>query len=545
MKGVRILDCTLRDGGRVIDCLFGDKTISDIAKDLTLSGIDIVEMGFLRDSKIIEYHGEHTFFNKVSQIAPFIPAERKDAVYVAFIDLNMYDFSELEECDGTSITGIRVGFTKKQFDTQRETVRQALHKVKESGYLLFVQGVNSLAYSDKELLDLVDMMNEVEPYSYGIVDTYGAMYLEDMTHFYNLIDYNLDSNICIDIHSHNNFQSSFAFAQEIIKLANGNRKIILDATLNGIGKGAGNLNTELIVDYLVRKKNSDYDVDKILDSIDRYLVPLTDRCKWGYSIPAFMAGIYKAHPNNVSYLTDKYRLNSKDIKYILSGIEEAVRQRYDYGNIRKIYRTYNENLVDDQNSIRNLYEKLNGKSILILAPGRTVHDFGNKISEYIRSEQPIVISINFISDDFICDYYFYANTIHWERVCDVIKHENCIITSNIHTCTEDTLIVNYSSLIAEDSRLCDNSTIMLLNLLKKVEVSRICIAGFDGLKETGKNYVDEHMFPNIAKEMSIASTNREVRKLYEQYKDKTANKIKVELLTPSLYERGNNELHRF
>ena len=108
---------------------------------------------------------------------------------------------------------------------------------------------------------------------------------------YNVVDYNLNSDICIDIHSHNNFQLSFAFAQETIRLSGDKRNIILDSTLNGMGKCAGNLNTELIVDYLIRKKNYDYELDGILDIIDRYLAPLKNNYSWGYSIPAFMAGI--------------------------------------------------------------------------------------------------------------------------------------------------------------------------------------------------------------------------------------------------------------
>ena len=513
MRNVQVLDCTLRDGGRIIDCEFGDKTISDMAKDLTLAGVDIIEMGFLRAPDIFHYKSGYTFFNDASEMKPFIPSDRKGTMYVAFIDFNMYDFSQLANCDGSSITGIRVGFTKEQFTTQRNEIRQALRQIKEKGYKLFVQGVNSLAYSDKELLELIDVINEAEPYSYGIVDTYGAMYLEDMVHFYELVDYNLASDICIDVHSHNNFQSSFAFAQEIIKLANGKRNIILDATLNGMGKGAGNLNTELIIDYLVRKKNSDYDTDRILDCIDKYLVPLKNRCTWGYSVPAFMAGIYKSHPNNVIYLTEKYRLNSKDIKYILSGIEETVRQRYDYDNIQRIYRTYNENLTDDRECVRKLYERMKDRRILILAPGRTISAFHDEIEAYIRINNPIVISVNFVPESLKCDWYFYANTIHWERICDGIGHEKCIVSSNIHVNTEGAFIVNYSSLIEEDSMLYDNSTIMLLNLLKRVEVSEICIAGFDGLKENGENYIDSHMFPNTVKEISVAETNREVRRL--------------------------------
>lgn len=536
MKNVQILDCTLRDGGRVIDCKFDNRTILNMAKELTGAGIDIIEMGFLRDHKLVDYNGNSTFFTEACQIQPFIPKERRKTKFVAFIDFNMYDFSKLSVCDGSSITRIRVGFTKKQFDTQREEIIKALLAVKRQGYILFVQGVNSLAYRDRELLDLIDMINEVEPYSYGIVDTYGAMYLEDLIHFYNLVDYNLSPDICIDIHSHNNFQSSFTFAQEVVRLADGKRNVILDATLNGMGKCAGNLNTELIADYLSRKKDGDYNIDKILDAIDRYLLPLKNNYEWGYSIPAFMAGIYKAHPNNIIYLTEKYRLNSKDIKYIISGIDENKRQVYDYDNIQRIYRKYNDNLIDDGNVISSLQKRMSGQSVLVLIPGKTISACHKKIAGYITEENPVVISVNFVPEKIRCDYYFFANTIHWEKACDEMDHGSCILTSNIHEKTEGAMLVDYSSLIADESNLYDNSAIMMLNLLKKVNASKIRLAGFDGLKENADNYVDES-FPNANNGMTIKNTNKEIIKLYNSYKNKVNGKIDVRILTPSVYER--------
>lgn len=340
MKKVQILDCTLRDGGRIIDCKFDDSTITNMSKDLILAGIDIVEIGFLRDSAIVKYNGNSTFFNDVAQMKKFIPKNRRNTKFVAFVDFEMYNFEELDTCDGTSVTGIRVGFTKNQFKNKYKQVVDVLLKVKNKGYDLYIQGVNSLEYTDYELKKLIDVVNEIHPYSFGIVDTYGAMFLEDMIHFYKVVNDNLNEDIAIDIHSHNNMQLSFAFAQEIIRISEGKRDIILDSTLEGMGKCAGNLNTELVVDYLIRKKCYNYDMDKILDAIDRYLVPLKNKNAWGYSIPSLMAGIYQAHPNNVIYLTENYKLNSKDYKYILSQIDKEKRYRYDYDNIHKVYNNY-------------------------------------------------------------------------------------------------------------------------------------------------------------------------------------------------------------
>ena len=319
MKNVRILDCTLRDGGRIIDCAFPDCEIKEISDKLANAKIDIVEIGFLRDKNKVDYKGNSTFFTDVDQMRPFVNKDRQSTLYVAFIDYGMFDIESLKPYDGNSIDGIRFGFTKKDYVNCKDEVLRWINIIKNRGYKLFVQGVNSLSYSDKELLEVVDMVNEVHPYSFGIVDTYGAMYMDDVDRLYELIDHNMKSDICINFHSHNNYQLSFAFAQEIVKLsAMSSREVIIDGTLGGIGKVAGNLNTELIVDFLIRKKKYDYELDDILDMLDDYIYKYSLKYKWGYSTSAMMAGIYKSHPNNVIYLTEKFRLDSKDIGKLLS-----------------------------------------------------------------------------------------------------------------------------------------------------------------------------------------------------------------------------------
>ena len=96
-------------------------------------------------------------------------------------------------------------------------------------------------------------------------------------------------------------------------------------------------------------------------------------------------------------------------------------------------------------------------------------------------------------------------------------------------------MVDYSSLIVEDSILYDNSTIMLLNLLKKVNVSKISLAGFDGLVGSSNNYVD-NSFPNTNNRLSVEETNNEVKRLYTIFKKKVKGKISVKMVTPSLFE---------
>lgn len=535
MKNVRILDCTLRDGGRIIDCAFPDNEIKEIFRRLSDAKIDIIEVGFLRDGRKVNYQKNSTFFTDVDQIRPFVNKEKKNVLYTAFIDYGMCDIDNLKPYDGTSIDAIRFGFTKTNYDEEKESVIKWINIIKERGYKLFIQGVNSLNYSDRELLEIVDMVNSVHPYSFGIVDTYGAMYMDDVDRLYGLIDHNMSPDICINFHSHNNYQLSFAFAQEVIKLSGtSNRQIIIDGTLGGMGKVAGNLNTELIVDFLVRKKKYDYELDEIFDLLDDYIVKYSLQHKWGYSTSSMMAGIYKSHPNNVIYLTEKFRLDSKDIGKILSMIDPATRQRYDYDNIEKLYIEYVSEKVDDHNAIDDLKETINNREVVVLVPGNSLNTYLQEIDDYIENNDVFIISVNFVADNNSA-YAFFGNQKRYNILEKKLSDRKVIVSSNINA-SKDSIIVNYHSLINRGYKYFENSTIMLLNLLKRIEVSKISLAGFDGFEsDKVSNYADES-FQNDRHRSEFVDLNKEIAAMLAEIKETLAGKCEINFITPSRFD---------
>lgn len=532
MKNVKVLDCTLRDGGRIIDCAFSDKEISDIVDKLSEAKIDIIEIGFLRDWRDVTYDGNSTFFTDVEQIRPFI--KNQNSRYVAFVDYGMFDFETLKPYDGTSIDGIRVGFTKKDFNNSLDDIIKCLKVVKEKGYRLFIQGVNSLNYSDREMLDLVEMVNEIHPYGFGIVDTYGAMYMDDIQRIFRLVDNNILPDICIDFHSHNNYQMSFALAQEVIRLSRGVRNVIIDATLNGMGKTAGNLNTELIVDYLARKKHMGYEFDVILDLIDDYIYSYKENEEWGYSIPGLMAGVYQSHPNNICYLTEKFRLQTKDIKNLVSMIEPAKRQRYDYDNIERLYLEYNGQKINDESTIYELREIIANQNVLVIAPGISILENREQIEKYIEEKRPFVISVNFVHE--MADCSFFGNKKRYANSKDVISGKKCIVTSNISRYDEGHFVVNYYSLINMEYEYFENSLMMLLALLRRLDVKSIQIAGFDGFNKDKQNYIDKS-FQNSRHRNEFDKLNRELEKMFTDFVYSVSGKIEIKFLTPSIFEK--------
>lgn len=503
MNNVKILDCTLRDGGRIIDCKFPDQQTRRIVHYLQQAKIDIIEVGFLRDWRRVDYQGNSTFFTSTKQIAPLLPKDR-EALYAAFIDFGMFDFDSLNEYDGTSIDTIRFGFTKKDYDNSYDEVVACAKKIKEKGYKLFLQGVNSLNYTDLEFLHLIEFVNELEPYAFGIVDTYGAMYIDDVRRIYGLIDHNLKPEIAIDFHSHNNYQLSFSFAQEIITMSNGVRNVIIDGTLRGMGKGAGNTNTELLVDYLARKKGYPYDLEKILEIIDLEIYDIYERYPWGYSPASFMGGVYRSHPNNIIYLLNKYAFTTNDIKSILAMLSDTERQRYPYALIDKLCDQYCFKDYDDSGGMAEIARMIKDREILVLAPGRTLLSERDKIDAYVAEKDAFIISVNFISD-WPGAIAFFGNKKRYYSFCyeDV---GTVIVTSDIASGGKSEIVVSAKRLCRADDGTRTSSMYMLLKLLCEAGAKSIAIAGMDGFSDTPEdNYFD--------KSLAVKRTQEEVREL--------------------------------
>ncbi len=529
MNNIKILDCTLRDGGRIINCEFPDTQSKRIIYSLQQANIDIIEVGFLRDAKNTTYMGNSTFFTDTQQIKPLLPKERR-SLYVAFVDFGMFDINRLENNDGTSIDGIRFGFTKNDFENSLKELIHDVKLIKRKGYKLFLQGVNSLSYTDLQLLQLIELINEIEPYSFGIVDTYGAMYIDDVQRIYSLTDHNLNAQIAIDFHSHNNLQLSFSFAQEVIKLSNGVRNIIIDSTLRGMGKGAGNTNTELVVDFLARKKGYPYDLEKILEIIDLELYDIYEKKHWGYSPASFMAGIYKSHPNNIMYLLDKYSFTTNDIKNILAMLSDTERQRYPYNKIDELCAEYSFKEYDDSLDLAEIKKMIKKSIVLILAPGKSLQDRKQEIDLFIEKNNPFIISVNFISD-YQNSISFFGNKKRYYSFC-YEKNKKVIVTSDIATNNELELVVSAQRLCSAQDK--ESSMFKVLYLMHEIGVSHIAIAGMDGFTNNLEdNYYDKSLIIERTLE-EIQTTNLRWQKKLDDFLQKYKGVHDLELITPSV-----------
>lgn len=524
MSNMQILDCTLRDGGYINDFRFGKNGIKKIISQLTLAGIDIVECGFLEDG---EYDEECSIYNSVEQIAALLPEDHRRSMYVAMACYGEYDLAQLSDYDGKSIDGIRVTFHYNEVEGALEYCKDIIAK----GYKVFVQPVGTSSYTDEQLIELIKKVNRLRPYAFYLVDTLGLMLKDDVLRFYYLINQNLDNSIHFGFHSHNNLQLSYSNSQVLSEL-NSKRIISLDASVNGMGRGAGNLNTELIAYYLNSKERR-YEVEPILEIVDEYISKIRVQFSWGYDVPHYLAAINGCHPNYAAYYIDKQTLTAKNIGTILRMIEPEKRSLFNKQVAEEKYKEFQNREIDDNKTIDELKKVITGKNVLILGPGPSISSNEEKIKAIRENENCVTISVSFVPTKIDSDYVFLSNLKRYNTTFNPNKKSIRLIhTSNIAIEDNSCIVVNYSSLTNEDDVIIDNTAMMLLNLMLKLNPKKVYLAGLDGYEIDSKNYYQERLVLSQDAERMIALNNSITHKINEVRKD-----LDIEFITPSKYNQ--------
>lgn len=530
MGDVKLLDCTLRDGGYLNYWKFGYDNIISVFERVVSAGTDIIEVGFL-DGRV-EYDRDRSIFPDTKAIRQtYGGLDRKNALVFGMIDYGTCDLENIEPCAESVLDGIRVIFKKHL----REEALAFCGELKKLGYIVFAQLVSVTAYSDDELKDLCSIANKVKPDTVSMVDTYGLTHQKDLKHILKILDADLDKDIAIGYHGHNNFQMGYANCQTMLAYSSEtDRTLYVDGTLYGMGKSAGNAPIELVAMHMNHEYGKNYNISQYLEAIDanimQYCIPAT----WGYNLFYFLAASNDCHPNYVKQLTNKHTLSVMQINELLGRLEGEKKLLYDADYLEKLYVEYQDREINDAAAIEKLKAIFDGKHILVLGPGKTIQTEQDKINAFIKSESPMVMAINYMPEAYKTDMVFLTNAKRCIQMAYPLSRKKCpvIATSNV-TAPADSFdyTVNISDLLDKNSEYADNSLMMLLKLFIKTGVKSVSLAGFDGYSGTDANYLDEGREYEFAKKKADY-LNSYMSGFIKSVKDE----LKIEFITETRYE---------
>lgn len=284
---IKILDCTVRDGGLINNHDFDLHFVRALYKALSEAGIDYMEIGYKNSRRLFnpKEFGKWKFCEEEDIKKAIDGIESKKMKLSVMVDVDRVDIEDIKPKKESPVDMIRVASYVKDID---KAIFLSNHFA-QKGY---ETTINIMAISralDNELNEALHQLEEeCKAGVIYIVDSFGSLYQETTEFLIKKARHILKTKE-VGIHAHNNQQLAFANTIEaIIHDAN-----YLDATVYGLGRAAGNCPLELLLGFL---KNPKFDIRPVLDIISKEFIPLREKIEWGYIIPYAITGILDEHP---------------------------------------------------------------------------------------------------------------------------------------------------------------------------------------------------------------------------------------------------------
>lgn len=282
---IKVIDCTVRDGGLMNKWQFDDKFVRHVYQSLSKAGVDYMEIGYLSSEGMFSRDEMGPWkFCAEEDLKRILGQGEKTLKLSAMADIGRINYEDIPAKSDSSLDMIRVACYVHQIDAAIDLAHHCIDKGYETTINLMAVSTVGLRDLEEALLDLAKSR---VPVIY-LVDSFGAFYSEDIETLAKRYMESLPGKT-IGIHSHNNQQ--LAFANTISSIICGVN--YLDATLYGIGRGAGNCPLELLLSFL---KNPKFKVRPLIEVIEHEILPWTKKIDWGYFIPYMITGVLNQHP---------------------------------------------------------------------------------------------------------------------------------------------------------------------------------------------------------------------------------------------------------
>ena len=282
---IKVVDCTVRDGGLMNKWQFDDAFVKKVYNALTEAGVDYMEIGYLSSESAFSRDEVGPWkFCAEDDIQRITGGEKGKLKLSAMADIGRIDHEDIPLMSDSSLDMIRVACYAHQVDAAIDLAHHCMDK----GYEATINLMAVSTVKPRELDEALDDLGKSRVPVIYLVDSFGSFYSEDIDILAKKYMEQLPGKT-IGIHAHNNQQ--LAFGNTISGIIAGVN--YLDATLYGIGRGAGNCPLELLISFL---KNPKFKVRPLVDAIEQQILPWQEKIDWGYFIPYMVTGTMNQHP---------------------------------------------------------------------------------------------------------------------------------------------------------------------------------------------------------------------------------------------------------
>jgi 4-hydroxy 2-oxovalerate aldolase len=426
MKQIKIIDCTLRDGGYYNKWDFSCDLVKLLVKSLYRAGIDIIEMGYKSPSnhKGNGFEGLHRYCNE-SQLVFLKEFSGLEFAFMIdakeYIHNNEIDYQEVDTSIGPARNSLFSWVRVASFFRSLEQSLSLSDYLSGLGYKVSLNLMQISLLSEEQLLEVSKAVGQSKADVIYLADSFGSLEPAEFCEKINFIREHYRGSV--GIHAHDN--QGLAFANTIAAISN--QVDFVDSTVMGIGRGAGNLRTEQLLLYLYYRNTDDrWNPIELVELIDTFFIPLHQQYQWGWSFSYMLSALQNIHSTYCQKLQASKRYSMRQVHNILNGIandnrisfsEDALLEAVDY-SVNNGFRT-EEVLID-----LPLYKiPACEQQALVIGTGPSVERYQEAIAEFIRQNQPYVVECNPRDDKFKkASENYTISMLNWMRLREGLEN---------------------------------------------------------------------------------------------------------------------------
>lgn len=282
---VKILDCTIRDGGHLNNWRFSDEVVLATYNAAQKSGIDYFEIGY---RNLFSSKDKGKYYRCTDEVLHFIKSDISCKLCVmADIGKANIDSFCVYDLNNTPVVTVRIAV----YPDKLNEAFDFCSKLFDKGYDVFLNlmAISRFEETHYQILNNWNRKNILKALYFA--DSFGSLYPSDIPVIVDKLQNLGYKNL--GFHSHNNLQLAFANTIKAIECG----VDIVDATVYGMGRSAGNLPIELLTAYLNKNGIKKFSQEAYLTLIEKYYIDLFNEYHWGYNVPSFASGLFDIHPN--------------------------------------------------------------------------------------------------------------------------------------------------------------------------------------------------------------------------------------------------------
>ena len=436
---VKIVDCTIRDGGHLNKWEFDPICVKSSYFAAMKSGVDYFEIGY-RMPETIKGNGIFAY-NRDESLRSLLETPSEQCKILVMIDAGKSDERLFAPRAQSFVSGVRVA----AYPYELEKAVGIIEKLHGMGYEVFLNLMASSELTEVHYAFLRGWKGKDLLEAVYFADSFGAFIPSDIT---DRIRQLRETGFArIGFHAHNNLQMAFANALQAI--ADGVTHV--DASVYGMGRGSGNVPMEVLIGYLEKNGQKGYNTVPLLEVIERFYAPLFKKLDWGYKVQSLLGGLKNIHPY---YIDELFKRNSYTIEEMWNALDvikakcpisfasdkldQALDQRF-YTPLTAEKARESFSVISDQLTILPATDAVRGKpfalagkfknrKIMILGNGPSIADCKDRIERFIARENAVVLGLNYLQHLYVPHYHLFVSRKRFLKyIADVSPQSELIV----------------------------------------------------------------------------------------------------------------------